>query len=224
MASTEDDLFALIAATDVRAVRGLLEDQPWLATDRDEDGVSALMRARYQMDRGLVAAVRAHVAELDVFESAAFGDLDRLSELLATEPDLVNAASGDGFTPLHLAAFFGQTDAVRLLLARGAEPDVRGQGWMTGTALHSAASRLQSDVVRILLEAGANPDVRQSAGWTPLHAAAMNGDLASMEALLGAGADPAAENDEGRSVADLASESGDDATIARIRSALQAAP
>ena len=44
------------------------------------------------------------------------------------------------------------------------------------------------------------------------------------ELLLGAGADPAAENDEGRSVADLASESGDDATIVRIRSALQAAP
>jgi ankyrin repeat protein len=79
-------------------------------------------------------------------------------------------------------------------------------------------------VVRILLEAGANPDVRQSAGWTPLHAAAMNGDLASLELLLAAGADAAAENDEGRSVADLANESGDDATIARIRSALQAAP
>ena len=111
-----------------------------------------------------------------------------------------------------------------MLIERGAEVDAFGRGWMTGTALHSAASRLQSDVVRILLEAGANPDVRQSAGWTPLHAAAMNGDLASTEALLGAGADPAAENDEGRSVADLASESGDDATIARIRSALQAAP
>ena len=52
MASTEDDLFALIAAANVRGVRALLEDQPWLATDRDDDGVSALMRARYQLDRG----------------------------------------------------------------------------------------------------------------------------------------------------------------------------
>src|ERR1700675_4838122 len=130
MASTEDDLFGLIAASNVRGVRALLDEQPWLATDRDEDGVSALMRARYQMDRGLVAAVRAHVDGLDVFEAAAFGDLDRLSEQFATDPELGNAASGDGFTPLHLAAFFGQSDGVRLLLARGAAPDERGQGWM----------------------------------------------------------------------------------------------
>jgi ankyrin repeat protein len=220
MASTEDDLFALIAATDVRAVRGLLEDQPWLATDRDEDGVSALMRARYQMDRGLVAAVRAHVAELDVFESAAFGDLDRLSELLATDPDLVNATSGDGFTPLHLAAFFGQTDAVRLLLARGAEPDVRGQGWMTGTALSAAAAGGHTAIVLLLLEVGVDPNVQQAQGFTPLHAAAQNADLEAVRALLDAGADPAIVTEEGVTAAELAEQAGDLVTVETLREAL----
>ena len=220
MASTEDDLFALIAATDVRAVRGLLEDQPWLATDRDEDGVSALMRARYQMDRGLVEAVRAHVAELDVFESAAFGDLDRLSELLATEPDLVNATSGDGFTPLHLAAFFGQTDGVRLLLARGAEPDVRGQGWMTGTALSAAAAGGHTAIVLLLLEVGVDPNVQQAQGFTPLHAAAQNADLEAVRALLDAGADPAILTEEGVSAAELAEQAGDLVTVETLREAL----
>ena len=220
MASTEDDLFALIAATDVRAVRGLLEDQPWLATDRDEDGVSALMRAGYQMDRGLVAAVRAHVAELDVFESAAFGDLDRLSELLATEPDLVNATSGDGFTPLHLAAFFGQTDAVRLLLARGAEPDVRGQGWMTGTALSAAAAGGHTAIVLLLLEVGVDPNVQQAQGFTPLHAAAQNADLEAVRALLDAGADPAIVTEEGVTAAELAEQAGDLVTVEILREAL----
>ena len=220
MASTEDDLFALIAATDARAVRGLLEDQPWLATDRDEDGVSALMRARYQMDRGLVAAVRAHVAELDVFESAAFGDLDRLSELLATDPDLVNATSGDGFTPLHLAAFFGQTDAVRLLLARGAEPDVRGQGWMTGTALSAAAAGGHTAIVVLLLEVGVDPNVQQAQGFTPLHAAAQNADLETVRALLDAGADPAIVTEEGVTAAELAEQAGDLVTVEALRDAL----
>ena len=220
MASTEDDLFALIATTDVRAVRGLLEDQPWLATDRDEDGVSALMRARYQMDRGLVAAVRAHVAELDVFESAAFGDLDRLSELLATEPDLVNATSGDGFTPLHLAAFFGQTDSVRLLLARGAEPDVRGQGWMTGTALSAAAAGGHTAIVLLLLEVGVDPNVQQAQGFTPLHAAAQNADLEAVRALLDAGADPAILTEKGVTAAELAEQAGDLVTVETLRDAL----
>jgi len=224
MASTSDDLFTAIEAGDTGGVETILDGEPTAAAVRDSTGVSALMRALYRFDRDLVEIVRAHVGALDIFEAAALGEEDRLREVLDADPTGSTAYSGDGFTALHFAAFFGRPDAVALLIERGAEVDAFGRGWMTGTALHSAVSRLQSDVARILLEAGANPDVRQSAGWTPLHAAAMNGDLVSVELLLAAGADPGAANDEGRTVADLANESGDDATIERIRSALQAAP
>jgi ankyrin repeat protein len=224
MASTSEDLFTSIEAGDAGGVETILDADPGAASARDESGVSALMRALYRFDPGLVEVVKRHVGALDVFEAAALGDRDRLEEVLDAEPLAATAYSGDGFTALHFAAFFGWVDAAALLLERGAEVDAFGRGWMTGTALHSAASRLQSEVVRTLLEAGANPDVRQSAGWTPLHAAAMNGDLTSVELLLAAGADPQATNDEGRSVSDLANESGDDATTGRIRSALQAAP
>jgi len=220
MTSTDDDLFALIAASNVRGVRGLLEDQPWLATDRDDDGVSALMRARYQLDRGLVEAVRGHVEEMDVFEAAAFGDLDRLSELFAAGPELVDATSGDGFTPLHLAAFFGQTDAVRLLLARGAAPDERGQGWMTGTPLSAAAAGGHTAIVLMLLETGADPNVQQAQGFTPLHAAAQNGDLESVRALLEAGADPATVSEDGVTAMELAEQAGDLVTVETLREAL----
>jgi uncharacterized protein len=224
MASTAEDLFDAIEAGDDARVETLLEADPALASSRDTSGVSALMRALYRFDKPLIDTVKRRVDELDVFEAAAFGDVDRLTELLSNEPSLVTSYSGDGFTALHFAAFFGRYEAAALLIERGAEVDAFGRGWMTGTAMHSAVSRLQSDVVRILLEAGANPNVRQSAGWTPLHAAAMNGDLASVELLLASGAEPTATNDEGRSVIDLAEESGDEATADRIRSALQAAP
>lgn len=222
MASTHDELFEAIEAGDVGGVDAILDADPAAATARDASGVSALMRALYRFDKGLVDTVKKRVDELDVFEAAAFGDVDRLTELLSDEPSLATSYSGDGFTALHFAAFFGRYEAADLLIGRGAEVDAFGRGWMTGTAMHSAVSRLQSDVVRILLEAGANPNVRQSAGWTPLHSSAANGDLASVELLLDAGADPTATNDEGRSVVDLANESGDEATADRIRSALQA--
>jgi uncharacterized protein len=224
MASTSEDLFTAIEAGDTGGVEAIIHGDPAAASARDSSGVSALMRALYRFDPGLVEIVKGHVGALDVFEAAALGDRGRLEELLDAEPIRATEYSGDGFTALHFAAFFGWPEAATVLLERGAEVDAFGRGWMTGTALHSAASRLQSDIVRILLEAGANPDVRQSAGWTPLHAAAMNGDLTSLELLLAAGADPHATNDEGRSVSDLANESGDDATAGRIRSALQAAP
>ena len=224
MASTQDQIFEAIEAGDDPRVDTLLGADPPLASSRDASGVSALMRALYRFDKPLTETVKRHVDELDVFEAAAFGDVDRLTELLGEEPSLVTSYAGDGFTALHFAAFFGRFEAAALLIERGAEVDAFGRGWMTGTAMHSAVSRLQSEVVRILLEAGANPDVRQSAGWTPLHAAAMNGDLTSVELLLASGADPGATNDEGRSVLDLATESDDEATADRIRSALQAAP
>jgi ankyrin repeat protein len=209
MATTADDLFGLIASDDADAVRALLDEQPWLATTRDADGVSALLRARYQMNKALVAAVRPHVERLDVFEAAAFGDLDRLSELLGEDPELVEAWSADGFTPLHLASFFGQADAARLLLARGAACDPAGRGWMTGTPLHAAAAGSHATIVRMLLGAGADPGARQRHGFTPLHSAAANGDLASVEALLSAGADPNATNDDGATPLALAEAAGD---------------
>jgi len=219
MASTSDDLFGLIEAGDVDAVRTLLAEQPWLAADRDDEGVSPLLRARYRMDRGMVEAIRPHVERLNVFEAAAFGDLDRLSELLGEDPDLLDAMSGDGFTSLHLAAFFGQEDAVRLLLARGAVFDVVGTGWMQGTALHSAAAAAQPAIVRLLLDAGADPNVRQRHGYTPLQSAAANADLSSVEALLAAGADAAAANDEGDTALTLAEKCGDLVTVETIREA-----
>ena len=224
MANTSNELFEAIEAGDVGRVDAMLDADPPLASSRDASGVSALMRARYRFDKALTEAVKRRLDVLDVFEAAAFGDVDRLTELLEAEPSLVNDYSGDGFTALHFAAFFGRREAAALLVDRGAEVDAFGRGWMTGTAMHSAVSRKHAEVVRLLLDAGANPNVRQSAGWTPLHAAAMNGDLTSVELLLAAGADPSATNEEGRSVTDLANESGDDATADRIRSAIQAAP
>jgi ankyrin repeat protein len=178
------------------------------------------MRARYRMDRGLTEAVLETAPDLDAVEAATFGDLDRLA-VLVTDAAAAGRYSADGFSLLHLAAFFGKPDAVALLLERGADVDARGRGWMTGTPLNSAASARHADVVEILLDAGADPDARQAGGWTPLHSAAHNGDAETAGLLLGAGANPAAVNDEGTSVLQMGEEHADAATLERIRAALR---
>ena len=68
MASTSEELFAAIDDGDLARVTGLLEDDPSLATARDPQGVSALMRARYRFDRGLIEALQSRVEQLDLFE------------------------------------------------------------------------------------------------------------------------------------------------------------
>ena len=140
MASTSDGLFAAIEAGDVARVRAMLDDDPSLASARDAEGVSALMRARYRLDRAMIEAVQSRVTQMDLFESASAGDLDRLTELLAYDPASVDGRSADGFTALHFAAFFGRPDAARLLVNHAADVDAHGTGWMIGTPLHSAAS------------------------------------------------------------------------------------
>jgi ankyrin repeat protein len=212
MASTVE-LFEAIDAGDLQQVDSILATEPSLAVTRDEHGVSALMRALYRFDKPLAQAILRHVLELDVFEAASFGDLDRLTTLLTTDASLANAYSGDGFTALHFASFFGRHEAAALLLARGADVDARGTGWMTGTPLHSAASRSHTEAMRVLLDAGADPNARQTHGFTPLHASALNGSVEDVELLLQHGADPSIANDDGSTPRDLTT---DDVVRARL--------
>jgi uncharacterized protein len=172
------------------------------------EDVSPLLRAQYAMDEDRVAALLAEGPELDVHEAAAVGDVDRLRELVELRPELTNALASDGFTPLHLAAFFGRTDAVRLLLDRGADANTTATNDTRVAPLHSAAAGGDREAVRLLLAAGADPNARQRGGFAPLHAAAAAGDRELAELLLDAGAEPAAETDDGRTPADLAREYG----------------
>ena len=219
MGSTER-FFAAIDAGDADLVRSMVAADPSLASARDGQGVSALMRARYRFDRELVDAVMSGAPTLDVFEAASLGDVERLRELLDGDPSLATAFSADGFTALHFPAFFGGVEAARVLLERGADVDARGRGWMTGTPLSSAASGGHGDVARLLLDAGADPNARQASGWTPLHSAAHNGDLEMVELLLARGADATATNDDGATVLSMAEEGGDADVTARVRAAL----
>jgi uncharacterized protein len=218
--STGDELFSAIDANDTERVRALVGADPSLASARDDDGVSALLHARYRSRPEIVELLRTHVPGLDVSEAAALGDVGRLGELVSSNPAAVAVRSPDGFTPLHLAAYFGKADAVRVLLDAGADPDATGTGWMIGTALHSAVSARHPSVVASLLDAGADPNARQSGGWTPLHGAAHNGDPTTTEVLLAHRADPTAVDDDGRSALDHANDGGDATTIAAIRAAI----
>jgi uncharacterized protein len=199
--------FELLSAGDLDGLRRLLELEPGCAEARDSNGVSLVMQALYRGRRDLAEAVALRKKELDIFEAAALGRIDRVKEL-AVDRSLVEARSGDGFTALHFAGFFGQGEAAGLLIAAGAAVDAVAANAMKVMPLHSAASARNLEAARCLLEHGAPVNARQAGGWVAVHAAAQNGDRAMAELLLRHGADVTLVNDEGKTAAAVAREKG----------------
>jgi ankyrin repeat protein/catechol 2,3-dioxygenase-like lactoylglutathione lyase family enzyme len=108
-------------------------------------------------------ALKAEIDQRQANDSARFfdactrGDVQVLRALLANDPALARAAdtrqAHGGWTGLHEAARRKRTDAIRLLLEHGADPNAREAGDNT-YPLHWAAAHGHIDVVRVLLDAG----------------------------------------------------------------------
>jgi uncharacterized protein len=154
--------------------------------------MSELLQAVYRGDQALVDELLSADPELDVFEAAAVGRMDRLRELLDEDPSLANAWAPDGFQPLGLASFFGHLDAARLLVERGAEVNSASRNDFKVMPLHSAAATSDSEtryeLTKLLLERGADPNALQQDDFTPLMAADQHGDKRLRELLVEHGA------------------------------------
>jgi ankyrin repeat protein len=211
------DLIAAVIAGDPTRVAEIVAADPGLAEARDGAGVSALLLARYRHDRPVLDALLAADPEMDIFDAAALGHLDRLRDRLEQGPGRVTAFSADGFTALHLAAFFGKSEAVRTLLDAGAPVDIRGRNTLANRPLHAAAAGRNVEACRMLLAAGAEVDVAEHGGLTPLHLAAQEGDVEMTELFLSAGADPSVRADDGRTPIDLAEAAGHADLAVRLR-------
>jgi ankyrin repeat protein len=215
----QTEVIAAIESGDAGQLKDLLAQDRSLAAARDASGVSALMHALYRQRKDMADVLRAGRGDLDIFEAASLGRSDLIEELVSRDPRLANARSGDGFTPLHFAAFFGQESVARVLLEHHADAGAVANNAMQVMPLHSAAAGRNLAIARALLEHGAPVNARQQKGWTALHAAAQHGDQAMVELLLKYGGNPNAKNDDGLTPDQLAHEKGHLDVAERLRAA-----
>jgi uncharacterized protein len=198
------EMLAAAESGDIAEVERLLAGNPALATVRGADGISVIMRARYHGHAWVAERLADAAGEIDLFEAAALGRAERVESLLDATPGSVSADAPDGFTALHLAAFFGQLEAAAVLLAHGAQPDAVAANPSSVRPLHSAAAGGHAAIAALLLERGADPNARQHGAHVPLHSAASRGDTVTARLLIEHGADRTVRADDGRRPVDMA--------------------
>lgn len=204
MTEAIQELFDAIKSDDTFGLTSMLNANPQLADAVNDNGVSAAMFALYYGRKESAHVVVRAGAKVDAFLAAALGDTVRLDKALAADPGVIAKQSADGWTPLHLAAYFGQKAAAQLLLSKGASSLARSTNSMNNHPIHAAAAGRSRDLVALLLEHGADVNATQHGGWTALHAAAQCGDVEMVKVLLANGADRNIRADNNQNALDLA--------------------
>jgi uncharacterized protein len=210
------EIFDAIEAGDLTRTREVVTQDPGVALERDEEGLSAVMQACYHGHSEIVDLLLASDPQLNVFEAAALGRPERVRALVDDDAELIRSWSPDGFTALHFACFFGHPEIAEFLLERGAEVNAVSRNELGVTPLQSAAAGTHARAAELLLRAGADVHPAHPSGFTPLHSAAANGDRRTAELLLEHGADPARAKDDGKTPVDLAAENGHDEIVAML--------
>jgi len=216
LAIAPDDFINSIREQDAAKVESMLAAEPSLVDATNAKGRSVTTVALFTIVNNesfippkknrVLQVILARKPKLDLWLTAALGSSTELSKMLKPElvPTLVNAPNDFGWSPLHLAAFVGNVDNVKLLLDRGADIRLRAKTKFHNTPLLIALLTGHVDTVRLLLDRGADIFDRQAEGTAALHHAALSGDLEMVKLLLERGAELNSREDNGRTPVDEA--------------------
>jgi ankyrin repeat protein len=203
-----DAFFGAIKAGDVATVKSIVSADPSLVNATAKTGESAVLTAVYHHHKEIADLLVARGAKLSLFEACAAGELEHVERLLESEGVAVNAHSPDGWTPLHLAAFFGHVKVAETLLSHRADVTARSTNSNGNTPLHAALAANRKLVAGLLLGHGADVNAADAEGWRPLHLATFNNNLDSMKALIAQGANVTLGKTDGTTPLAMAVEKG----------------
>jgi ankyrin repeat protein/L-ascorbate metabolism protein UlaG (beta-lactamase superfamily) len=142
-----------------------------------------------------------------IHDAAIEGDLEKMKELIAADPNLLDSKDETGYSLLHLAAYRGYMDIVQYLVENGMDTNVRSGG--NSTPLHGAGVYGHLKVVKYLIENGAEIDTPNQGGFTPLLSSAAGGQGYTVHYLIGKGADVNAKTQQGINALMIASQNSE---------------
>jgi len=140
-----------------------------------------------------------------------FGDVEKLQTLFRKHPELISSADVVGRTPLHEAAYWGQIEIVRFLLANRANVHAKDRNGRT--PLFGAATCGFTGAAELLIKSGANVNVMDDMKETPLMPASGWGNNSVVLLLLANKADVNARDNNGETPLFQAVENGKEKTV-----------
>ena len=123
----------------------------------------------------------------EIHKAAMEGDLAKVQELIAKNPDLTDAKDEMGLTPLIYAVSRGHRKVVELLLENGADVNIQDNAGYS--PVYIAAFRGSNEMLQFLISKGADPNQKNEMGLTVLHDMAMQGNKEIVALLIDNGAD-----------------------------------
>uniref|UniRef100_A0A2C9K8X6 Death domain-containing protein n=1 Tax=Biomphalaria glabrata TaxID=6526 RepID=A0A2C9K8X6_BIOGL len=165
--------------------------------------------------KGKVRLPALHIAAKkdDVKSAALLLQNEQNSVELQTKGGLVNDTTKSGFTPLHIAAHYGNINVANLLIQRNADVNFRAKNNIT--PLHVASRWGKLNMVNLLLDNNATIDEKTRDGLTPLHCASRSGHESVVDTLLEKGAPHSAKTKNGLTPLHMAAQ-GDHEDCARL--------
>jgi uncharacterized protein len=201
-----DGFLESVQRGDMTKVNHFLATNPKLSNSKAKNGVSAILQAFYYGHPDIARAIAEKKSELDIFEAGVLGKLDRVKNLVTSDPSLARSYSPDGFTALALAAYLGQKEVTEYLIANGSDVNAVAKNPTGFTALTGATANNHTEIAKILVNHGADVNHRYEEGVSPLMEASLNGNAELAKFFLEEGADPNAKMKDGKSPLSFAKE------------------
>lgn len=149
----------------------------------------------------LSSLVSAQEKAKSIFDIARNGTVTEVKELMKQNPDVINQINENGFSPLILACYRGNTPVAEFLITH-----VKNMNYASGegTALTASVFKGDRNLTQKLLQNNADPNVANSSGVTPLIYAVQSQNKEMVELLLKNKANKTLSDKQGKTVFEYA--------------------
>lgn len=141
------------------------------------------------------------IAQSDIYDVCRRGRLSEIMALYRKNPDCINKTTKEGYTPLILACYYGNEEAVRFLIDKVDDVNVTSD---YGTPLMAATVKGNENIVKMLLDKNADTSIADANGTTALHYAVMLRHYDIIELLIEANANVDLKDKRNQSAMDYA--------------------